>query len=286
MKAIRFKISMLEKQSLDFRRLEADDFYSHFHYHDELQITFIEKGRGTLFIGSSFHSFSEGDIIMIGENTPHLMQKSKDCDTGILVTSFFFNHSLFGLNRLYENDLREVEAFLLQSKRGLLLHKEDSFDLWNRVYGAHLVKDGFERLILLLKVLNDIRKNENKHWLNDRSPRFDIDDDLGQRLDAVYQYTLQHLKRNISLDEIAEVANLSVSRFCAVFKKHAGTTFIDFLNQLRVEEICFQLTHSDLSISEIAYNSGFRNLSNFNKTFKGFKGKSPSEFRKMLISLN
>ena len=282
MEVVRFKMAMLQDQSLRVRRVERRQCYGRYHYHKEIQVTMVESGRGTILIGNSIHHFSGGDILIIGENVPHMIQKSNDYDGNIKTTSLYFYNDLFGISSIFETELPEIREFLRQAQKGILIRQSHSLDILKLGYEINTAVDTFERIILLFRILNKIRHNEGKVWLNDFIPRLLINEDIGQRLDAVYSYTLEHLKENIGLDQVASVANLSVSRFCRVFKNHSDKTYIEFLHLLRIEEACAQLIRTTKNISEVAYDSGFKNLSNFNKTFKEVKGCSPSEFRKRL----
>jgi AraC-like DNA-binding protein len=106
-------------------------------------------------------------------------------------------------------------------------------------------------------------------------------DNEGYRMRSVFEYTMNHFKKDISLDTISEVANMTKNAFCKYFKKRTNKTYVQFLNELRVEYASkLLLTHYDLTIIEIAEISGFNNISNFNRTFKSFKKMNPSSFRK------
>ena len=96
----------------------------------------------------------------------------------------------------------------------------------------------------------------------------------------VIEYTLNHYQKNISLDTIAEVAAMTKNAFCKYFKRRTNKTYVRFLNEIRVENACkLLLANEDLLISEIAFKSGFKNTSNFNKQFKLIKKRSPLKYK-------
>ncbi|WED29518.1 AraC family transcriptional regulator [Vibrio sp. DW001] len=86
--------------------------------------------------------------------------------------------------------------------------------------------------------------------------------------------------RPIQLADIATITNLTEHAFCRSFKKATGKTFLHYLNGIRVHEAAKQLIETELSITQIAYEVGFSNISSFNRYFKNQKKLSPSEFRK------
>jgi AraC-like DNA-binding protein len=103
----------------------------------------------------------------------------------------------------------------------------------------------------------------------------------GKRMSDIFGFTLDHFDKSISLKEVAEIANMTPNAFCRYFKQRTNKTYMNFLLDIRIGNACKLLTKkTDLSIAEIAYKSGFNNLTNFNRKFKSIKGLTPSEFRK------
>jgi AraC-like DNA-binding protein len=104
----------------------------------------------------------------------------------------------------------------------------------------------------------------------------------GKRMQDVMSYTMEHFDQPIPLEAISEVASMTKNAFCKYFKKRTNKTYVQFLTELRVEHACKLLQQKkDASISMVAYESGFGNLSNFNRQFKMIKQMSPSEYRKL-----
>ena len=102
----------------------------------------------------------------------------------------------------------------------------------------------------------------------------------GKRMRDIFEFTLNHFDSNVSLGQVAGVANMSPNAFCRYFKQRTNKTYINFLLDIRVGHACKLLSKkTDLSIAEISYKSGFNNLTNFNRKFKSIKGMTPSEFR-------
>ncbi|HQS53299.1 MAG TPA: AraC family transcriptional regulator, partial [Daejeonella sp.] len=85
---------------------------------------------------------------------------------------------------------------------------------------------------------------------------------------------------DITLNEVASVANMAVSTFCNYFKEHYRVTFVEYLNKVRVGHACKLLAELDENVVEIAYKCGFNNLANFNRQFRKIKNMTPSEYRR------
>jgi AraC-like DNA-binding protein len=93
---------------------------------------------------------------------------------------------------------------------------------------------------------------------------------------------MTYFNTDISLETISEVANMTKNAFCKYFKKRTNKTYFRFLNELRIEHACkLLIDDNDMAIADIAYKSGFKNLSNFNRQFKFIKGINPNKFRKL-----
>tara|TARA_R110002050_G_scaffold60485_4_gene134130 strand:+ start:11729 stop:12040 length:312 start_codon:yes stop_codon:yes gene_type:complete len=97
----------------------------------------------------------------------------------------------------------------------------------------------------------------------------------------IFDYTMTHFHKDISLETISDVATMTKNAFCKYFKKRTNKTYFRFLNELRIEHATKLLTdETDLAIADIAYKSGFKNISNFNRQFKILKNISPNQYRK------
>ncbi|MGK2864659.1 MAG: helix-turn-helix domain-containing protein [Chitinophagaceae bacterium] len=76
------------------------------------------------------------------------------------------------------------------------------------------------------------------------------------------------------------MANMSVSAFCRYFKRNTKKTYIEFVNEIRIGHACQSLLHTDITITQICYESGFNTIANFNKQFLKVKGIKPSAYKK------
>ena len=139
---------------------------------------------------------------------------------------------------------------------------------------------GIQRLASLLSIFDTLcASNEYellaspgylKHGLLDCSDKFS----------KVNAYILRNFDHDITLNEVASVANMAVSTFCNYFKEHYRITFVEYLNKVRVGHACKLLGELDENVVEIAYKCGFNNLANFNRQFRKIKNMTPSEYRK------
>jgi AraC-like DNA-binding protein len=100
------------------------------------------------------------------------------------------------------------------------------------------------------------------------------------RLNKVYNYLAANFREEIRLKEVASLINMTPNAFCKYFKKVSRRTLIETVLQYRINYSISQLIQSNIPIAHICYDSGFGNLSHFNKTFKDKMKLSPLQYRK------
>ena len=122
--------------------------------------------------------------------------------------------------------------------------------------------------------------SKEKQYINPVYHAVKIEKAETNRLNKVFQHVSDNFQRKITLSEIASVANLSAKAFCRYFKSKTRKTFYDFLLEVRVAHACNLLLEKDMTIYEVCYDSGFNNLSNFNRYFKKIMNKTPSDYKK------
>jgi hypothetical protein len=111
MKVLPFKIPKSEKDALIYQEDTGVAFYEQLHQHEEMQISYIVKGSGTLIVGDSISVFNENDILVIGENLPHVFRTDYDLSTNAEMLTLFFTKASLG--RIFQlNDLNIIDDFL------------------------------------------------------------------------------------------------------------------------------------------------------------------------------
>ena len=283
MKALSFQIPKAEKESYRVQIDKVPYFYDLFHYHQELQITLIQKGYGTCIIGDYISSFKPGDLFVIGQNLPHVFssdksyyeQEEKEClSTTIFLSPQFIKSDFFELE-----ELSDLKRFIENTKRGIRFstkNKTKLVELFHSIESGKASR-GILNVLELCAMLNEDKKASYLSHVDYKSISKESD---GQILNAVFQFTLSNFKDDITLHSVAKMANRSPAAFCRFFKKRTRKTYISFLNEVRIQEACSLLLKPDLNISEICFQTGFNNISNFNRQFKKITGFTPKEYRK------
>lgn len=280
---IPFKIPKSANHALLVQIDEMPYFYNQLHYHPELQLTAIIKGEGIFYAGNNMSAFVEKDVFVIGANVPHLLKCSSDYYTekspGVKGISLFFDEFSFGKHFFEIKEMQHLQALLYNSKRVVKVEGGLKEMIFNKIISTTTVQD--EQLVItFLEILSLLRQSE-KSYINSQQYKLILNDNEGGRLNEVLDYTFQNFKREITIEQITKVAFLSRSQFSYFFKLHTGKTYIQFLNELRIENACILMKNSAFTIEQICYEVGFQNVSNFVRHFKKVKGVTPSRYRKL-----
>ena len=278
MKVLPFKIPKPEHDVLVFQKDYDVSFYDKLHQHEEIQISLIVEGEGTLVVGDTVNYYSNNDVLVIGSHIPHVFKSDINASkTSHMLTLFFTKHS-FG-NQFFElEELKEVEPFFKRAKHGFKVISNQKMikDLFFQLEKSTKL-NCFIILLKLIKIASQASYKSLSSFVYDKK----YSNNEGNRMRNVFEYTMDNYHKDISLDTIADVSNMTKNAFCKYFKKRTNKTYVMFLNELRIEHACkMLLSEKDLSIIQIAEQVGFNNMSNFNRQFKAIKQVSPSEYRK------
>lgn len=280
------------QKSFSIRRDVVLYFYNRWHYHPELELIHIEQGSGTQFVGDNIRSFQSGDLLLIGPNLPHYWR----CDEKYFqresklyaqATVVHFSEDIFGKAFLGLPENKAIHDLLLKARLGLKVLGEGTDQVKTLLHDLLNQADG-NPLISLLQILEKLAHCSEINLLSNTLYQNEYDQYDTDRINHIYQYSINHFQKKISIDEIAEVANISPHSFCRYFKSRSRKTYSQFLLELRIGHACKLLSESRLPVAQVCFESGFNNFANFNKYFKIHTGKSPmqyqKEFRKIPIS--
>ncbi len=285
MRILPFKIPKTSNESFRLQQDDETHFYDYLHQHPEVQLTLILQSEGKVIAGDYIGTFKPGDVFLIGANLPHVFRNdSKYYESSIdhraQSLSVFFEWQSFGEKFLSLPELKGLSDFAKLSERGLFIKDP----LSGRV--AQLIRQMFrksemDRLIVLLKILNLLSNNGEREALASSGIYSNFDEVDGKKLGDVYRFTMKEYHRKIQLEEVASVAHMTSNSFCRYFKKRTRKSYVDFLSEIRIGQARKLLQQNDLSISQICFEVGFSNLSNFNRKFRQLCSITPTEFRRL-----
>ncbi len=283
MKVLPFKVPKTQNESFQYQIEDLPHFYGKLHAHPEIQMTYIKQSTGTLVAGDYIGRFGPGRLYIFGSNQPHVFRnepeyfkdKSKLRAYGI---SIFINKDLFGRSFLCLPEISQLYDFFERTERGMAFDTTVTSEVLPLIL-KFTESQGFSRMATLFNLLEKLVLTDRYIFLSSVATKKQFNSKDGERMNAIFQFTLTEYSRQINLEEVAGLANLTPQSFCRYFKLHTRKSYFTFLNEVRVGNACQLLQKKELSISQIAFSCGFNNLSNFNRIFKGITGSPPKDFR-------
>jgi AraC-like DNA-binding protein len=137
-----------------------------------------------------------------------------------------------------------------------------------------------ERISLLISILHLLAESDEFETIAGGQAFYQSNESDTLRLNKVCNYTLMNYKKDITLEEIAAISNLSVTSFCRYFKLMTKKTYYDFLIEIRISHACRALVEDKLPTEVICFDCGFNNVSNFYRHFKKVMGITPLEYKR------
>jgi AraC-like DNA-binding protein len=270
-------------QSFLVHQQSVRQFINTWHFHEELELVYIEASEGTKFIGDSITPFGPGTLVLLGSYLPHSWQNDGmsggQQEAAARSTSVFFSPACFGASFFDIPEMAVLKQLFNAATRGLEVTGAGRATVIRHLQQFADCPD-YRRPLLLLEILIAIRDEAELEPLS--SPAFlsQYTQASSSKVDIVIEYVLENFRNKISLDVAAGLVNMNTTAFSRYFRKTTNKTFVQFVNEVRIGYACKLFSSSDRSISEIAYASGYNNLSHFNKQFKTVKAITPSAYAK------
>ncbi|MEI7524397.1 MAG: AraC family transcriptional regulator [Mariniphaga sp.] len=282
-------IRLMKEPDKSFIVFHEKNIFSPWHQHPEFELVLIKKGRGKRMIGDHVETFEENDLLLLGPHLPHEWL----CDNtfyspeggflgeGIVIQ---FLPDFLGAQFFEIPENKPLKKVLQDSARGIkfsLKTKEKLIPLMNKIIKLPMTKQLYA-LFSIFKIISN--SNDNMMLC---SPLFmePLHTVVNTPMQRAMQYILQNFQKDATIEGVLSCTKMSNTAFCKAFKSSYRMTFKEYLLSIRVGYACNLLTDENLNISEIAYNSGFENISNFNRQFKKIKGTTPSVFRQTHYNL-
>ncbi len=261
----------------------CDDYpmpWSVWNQHPECEIHLIRQAAGTRHVGDHIGPFAPGDLCLIGRNLPHNwftpIAQGETVAGRDIVIQFDEDRLLAAAGSLPE--LVQLRSLLERARRGL------SFCGATQAAAAAMIEaigesDGLQRLALLLQLLHVLSVTTQYRPLSSKDFTPNLGPGANDTLRDILGYIALHYHESVTLADIASIAQMTESSFSRFFKRMTGNTFTRHLAELRTAKACELLSRSDRSVTEICFDVGYRNLSNFNRAFRSVREMTPSQYR-------
>lgn len=245
-----------------------------YHYHPEIELVCVKSGNGTRHVGYHKSNYLNGDLVLIGSNVPHSGFGLNSTNPHEEYVVQFNANIIPSANELIE--FKDIQQMMELSKYGILFGKKTRKDIIP--YLINLYESyGDLRYLKLLEILSILSQSKDFKLLNKEIMPYTIISKNKNRLQTIFTYVENNYHNEIDIQHVAELANLTLPAFCNFFKKATQITFTEFVNRYRIEKACFLLIQ-EKTVVECSYLCSFNNVTYFNRVFKKFIHKTPSEF--------
>jgi AraC-like DNA-binding protein len=277
-RAIREQIPWSADQSVFCELIQGEDYGTPWHFHPEIEFALVRKTAGYRVIGDHVANLQAGDLFLIGSGLPHVFYH--DRGTGPVDALIVQFHRGFAGESLAQHpDFQPIQRLYHKAARGVKiagpLREVTARQLENLVSLGPL-----RRIAKLLEILDTLGAAKGLAPLCAPGYLAPIDLRDQDRVGRVMQFIHARIQKTINRREVAEVAALSEGAFSRFFRRCTGRTLPMYLNEIRLGRAARLLLETDLRISDVASESGFTNLSNFNRRFLAWKQMTPAAFRR------
>ena len=259
-----------------------NEFTSPIHRHSDFELNFVQGGAGVQrVIGDSIETIDNFDLVLIaGENLEHAWEQGTCQSPDIREITIQFSASLLDEQLLSKNQFSSIRKMLSDAKHGIAFPMEAIMKVYNILDTIANQQDGFAQFLSMLMALNELSRHNYK-VLASSSFASASEDNGSTRIKLIKDYIDSHYAEDISLVEVAGMVGMSPSAFSRFFKLHTNRTLTSYITDVRLGHAARELIDTAHNISQIGYNCGFNNLSNFNRVFKARRGTTPKLFRQI-----
>ena len=254
-----------------------EDFW---HFHPEFEIVYVPHGKGKRFVGQKISQFQEGDLILLGPNIPHNAFNFGFESTGYEEYVIQFKSSRIEKMADSFPEFCRIAKLLASAHAGISINGEAKHRIGELIKQMFALNP-FQRLMQLFIVLREMSLVTDVEDLEARK-FLSVNTAYIKRIEQVYQIIQRDYQNDLSTRQIASALAMTESSFCRWFKNAAGKTFKQALTEVRIQKACALLIHSDLPVASIASQSGFNNISLFNRFFKEVARTTPNKYRRAI----
>ena len=260
-------------------------FDGRFHFHPEFEITLIERSSGRRVVGDSIERFAPGDLVLLGQDLPHQYASdprsdSRAYESVAAAKVIQFRRELLGERWLELPEFRRVSAMLRRADRGLKFSGPTAHAAV-KLIGQLFATTEAARLLILLQLLDLLARDTRARPIASAGYVRKINTREGDAIDRALRYLDAHFTEQLTLEDVCKFLGVSPATCNRLFQKSIGQSFKSALINIRISRACRLLLSSDESIVDVAFSSGFTNLSNFNRRFKDLKGITPKAYRNL-----
>ncbi|WP_020406490.1 AraC family transcriptional regulator [Hahella ganghwensis] len=271
--------------SILYRQHGFPDPLVRWHYHKEYELHLITESSGKVFIGDYIGNFYPGNLILTGPNLPHNWVTQTTGGEHYPDRDMVLNFTEEWLQEAFTvfPEMLSLQGLMHRARFGIEFHGKSTIQNAFRYFQEISNTTGLMRLSVFLKLMVELAETSDYHLLSSEKFLSVRGEKNQQRVNQALNYILASYNLDISLEEVAEHIGMKPTYFSKFFRQATGRRFVEFVNSLRITKACDLLAHSDLPVTDICFDVGFTNISNFNRRFHTLKGMTPTEYRKLSL---
>ncbi|MBX3252673.1 MAG: helix-turn-helix domain-containing protein [Chitinophagaceae bacterium] len=281
---------ILGEKKIWVKKINKPHFDHPFHFHKLCELTWVEKSHGKLIIGDYVGNFSENELILASPELPHLWK----CDAVYYRKNSHLYTKAIGLYFPQElihsisDDTTATSIYgelMCKAERGMRFYGNTKMKVIGKLREL-IHSNGLLQLGIFLQVIDILSYSKEFEYLASVGYKKSSNSNDMERFNEVYQFLLKNFSRDIMLEEVARVCNMTPNSFCRFFKQKTQKTFTYFLNEIRIGHAKKLLQSSNYTIKDICYECGYNNPVNFFAFFKQITNQTPREYRKHVLTLD
>lgn len=244
------------------------------HWHRSIEINYILTGEVDITVNGKTTELFSGDLFLVDSYIPHSVS-SVHGNTGILIQLPYyllkkyipdFDNLSFSLDCRTSSPI--IQTKIMQFTK-IIQDMEILYKIQPNGYTLRFNSLVFE---MMFQLYHNFSSSVSKDDLRKRQKNY-------EKLAHIMDYTNEHYKNPISINEIAAVACFQKEYFCHYFKKNMGLTYLEYLNELRLSHVCEDLLSTELPLKTVLENNGFSNYKLFRKLFYHKFELTPTQYR-------
>lgn len=279
------KIPSLHSSSISVKREITPYMDYPWHYHPEYEIIYVEKSYGIRFMGNHIGNFSDGDLVFISSNLPHVWKNDQEFYNGnkeLMVDVYVIHFNKDSLKEGFFDlpEFTQIKKLFSLGEQGFSVRAGKDQQKIAALVKQTVTSNGPARIVSFIQTLDALANTKSYDLLS--TPGYTTTFNLAdaERINIVMNYVMEQYSEEINIKKVARLINLTEASFCRYFKYKTHKTFSQFLNEIRIMNSCKLLVNSNMTITQICYNTGYNNISHFNRQFKSITGLTANQYKK------
>lgn len=273
--------SISPKDCFGITERRKNSFTYPLHKHNEFELNFVQNAKGVRrIVGDSVETIGDYDLVLLGPGgLEHVWEQGECTSTDIKELTIQFDPALYPQILLEKSQFASIGRMFQDSRRGIAFSMEAIMRVYRILESLAANKDSFAQTMDIMNMFHILSQSDYRVLSSGSFSR--VENTESRRIRKVKDYISEHYMEELKLDDIASIVGMSPSSFSRFFKTKTLKTLSSYIVDIRLGMAARELVDTSKNVSEICYNCGFNNLSNFNRAFKASKGMSPTAFREI-----